>query len=71
MKIFIYFIVTLLISAGCLLGATNARNPLPLFGVAFGIWVLFYWRYRMHTKKEAASRAREQLFENYMRSRMR
>jgi hypothetical protein len=71
MKIFFFFILTLLISAGCLLGAMNAGNPFPLFSVAFGIWALFCWRYRMHTKKEAARRAREQLFENYMRSKMR
>lgn len=68
MKTILYFIGTLLISAGCLLGAMNIKNPFPLFAVAFGIWVLFIWRYHWHAKKKAARRSREQLFENYMRS---
>ncbi|WP_259065039.1 hypothetical protein HDF24_00385 [Mucilaginibacter sp. X4EP1] len=71
MKTFCYFIITLLISAGFLLGAMNTPNPFPLFTVAFGIWVIFIWRYTVRTKKQAAKRAREQLFEQYMRSRTR
>lgn len=68
MKTILYFIVTLLISAGCLLGAMNMKNPFPLFSVAFGIWALFICSYRLRTKKDAARRSREQLFENYMRA---
>ena len=68
MKTVCYFIITLLISAGCLLGAMNMKNPFPLFGIAFGIWALFIWCYHLRAKKEAGRRSREQLFENYMRS---
>jgi hypothetical protein len=68
MKTFVSFIITLLISTGCLLGAMNMRNPFPLFGVAFGIWGVFIWRYNCRAKKQAERRSREQLFENYMRS---
>jgi hypothetical protein len=68
MKTFCYFIITLLISAGCLLGAMNMKTPFPLFGIAFGIWALFIWSYHLRAKKETARRSREQLFENYMRS---
>ena len=71
MKTILYFIVTLLISAGCLLGAMNMKNPFPLFVVAFGIWVLFILGYHLHAKKKAARRSREQLFENYMRANFR
>ena len=68
MKTTLYFILTLLISAGALLGAMNMKNPFPLFAVAFGIWALFIWLYHKRAKKEAARRSREQLFENYMRT---
>jgi hypothetical protein len=68
MKTFVYFIITCLISTGALLGATHARNPFPAFGIAFGIWALFLWGYNRRAKKAAQKRHREQLFENYMRS---
>jgi len=71
MKTTLYFILTLLISAGALFGAMNRRNPFPLFAVAFGVWVLFIWLYNKRAKKEAARRSREQLFENYMRANLR
>jgi hypothetical protein len=52
MKTFVSFIITLLISTGCLLGAMNMRNPFPLFGVAFGIWGVFIWRCNRRAKKK-------------------
>jgi hypothetical protein len=71
MKTAFYFIVTCLVSTGALLGALNAKNPFPAFAVAFGIWALFLWGYNDRSKKEAQKRSREQLFENYMRSKYR
>jgi len=71
MKTAIYFIITCFISTGALLGATNAKNPFPLFGIAFGIWALFLWGYNRRSKKEAERRNRERLFEEYMREQLR
>ncbi|TSJ39700.1 hypothetical protein FO440_18350 [Mucilaginibacter corticis] len=69
MKTFIYFILTTLISTGALLGALNLPNPFPAFAIAFGIWILFFWCWQRRSQKQAAKRALEQRFENYMRSR--
>jgi hypothetical protein len=71
MKTAIYFIITCFISTGALLGATNAKNPFPLFGIAFGIWALFLWGYNMRSKKNAERRNQEMFFEDYMRDRLR
>ncbi len=71
MKTAFYFIVTCLISTGALLGALHTKNPFPAFAVSFGIWALFLWGYNKRSKKEAQKRSREQLFENYMRSKYR
>jgi len=71
MKTAVYFIITLIISAGALLGALNMKNPFPLFAVAFAIWGLFLWAYNRRSKKEAQKRSQEQLFENYMRANLR
>jgi len=71
MKTVIYFIITCFISTGALLGATNAKNPFPLFGIAFGIWVLFIWGYNKRSKKNAVRRNQERFFEDYMRDRQR
>ena len=71
MKTALYFIITCFISTGALLGATNAKNPFPLFGIAFGIWALFLWGYNRRSKKEAERRNRERLFEEYMREQLR
>ena len=71
MKTAIYFIITCFISTGALLGATNAKNPFPAFGIAFGIWILFLWGYNRRSKKEAERRNRERLFEEYMREQLR
>ncbi|WP_259065016.1 hypothetical protein HDF24_00300 [Mucilaginibacter sp. X4EP1] len=71
MKTALYFIITCFISTGALLGATNAKNPFPLFGIAFGIWVLFIWGYTRRSKIEAEKRSRERRFEEHMRDRLR
>jgi hypothetical protein len=71
MKTFIYFVFTCFISTGALFGAMNAHNPFPAFAVAFGIWALFLWGYNKRSKAKSEKRAREQLFENYMRSKSR
>jgi hypothetical protein len=71
MKTAIYFIFTCFISTGALLGATNAKNPFLLFGIAFGIWVLFLWGYNRRSKREAERRSRERLFEEYLRQQLR
>ena len=71
MKTFIYFVFSCFISVGALFGAMHAANPFPAFGIAFGVWVLFIWGYNKRSKKEAEKRAREQLFEDYMRSKFR
>jgi hypothetical protein len=71
MKTFVYFIITCFISTGALLGATNAKNPFPLFAIAFGIWGVFLWGYNRRSKKEAERRNKEKLFEQFMRDRFR
>jgi hypothetical protein len=70
MKTVIYFVITLCISCGCMIAATNTKNPLPLFIAAFGIWVPFFWGWHRRLKKEADRRANERLFEEYMRSKI-
>ncbi|MEO7213891.1 hypothetical protein ABIB62_004544 [Mucilaginibacter sp. UYP25] len=71
MKTFIYFIGTCFISTGALLGALNAKNPFPAFGIAFGLWALFFWGWNRRIKKAEEIRNRERLFEEYLRSMMR
>ena len=71
MKTVIYFILTLFISTGAFLAATNLKNPWPPFIVAFGIWALFFWGWNRRIKKQAERRSREQLFAEYMRSKLR
>lgn len=71
MKTLIYFIFTCCISTGALLGALHAKNPYPAFAIAFGVWALFAWGYNKRAKKEAEKRYREQLFEEYMRDKIR
>lgn len=68
MKTFIYFIATCLISTFALFGALSLKNPFPCFAVAFGIWAIFLWGWSRRSKKEAARRLRERIFEEYMRS---
>jgi hypothetical protein len=57
MKTVIYFIGTCFISTGALLGALNAKNPFPLFLIAFGVWALFLWGYDKRNKKMVRRRA--------------
>ena len=71
MKTFVYFIGSCFISTFAFFGALSMANPWPCFAVAFGVWALFLWGYNRRTKREAARRSREQLFENYMRSTLR
>ncbi|MGZ3943318.1 MAG: hypothetical protein ACXVJB_00175 [Mucilaginibacter sp.] len=68
MKTFIYFILTLCISCGCLIAATNTKAPFFLFGAAFAIWVLFFWCWHRRLKREAMQRSREQQFRDYQRT---
>lgn len=70
MKTTIYFIGTCFISTGAFMAALNLKNPFPAFGVAFGIWALFIWGYNRRSKKAAAKRFQEQMFNDYSRSKM-
>ncbi|MBD1385849.1 hypothetical protein IDJ75_11210 [Mucilaginibacter rigui] len=71
MKTTAYFIATCFISTFAFFGALGAKNPFPLFAVAFGIWALFLWGYSRRSKKDAAKRFQERLFNDYMRSKTR
>jgi len=71
MKTTFYLIATCFISTFAFFGALGAKNPFPLFAVAFGIWALFIWGYNRRSKKEAARRFNEHMFNEYMRSKMR
>jgi hypothetical protein len=71
MKTALYFIITCFISTGALLGALNAKNPFPEFGIAFGIWAWFVWGYNRRSKKEAERLDRERMFEEYLRQQLR
>jgi hypothetical protein len=70
MKIAIYFVITLCISCGCMIAATNVKSPYALFTIAFGTWVLFFWGWNRRLKKQAERRYQEQLFADYMRSKI-
>lgn len=69
MKTIIYFILSTCVSTGALFAATNMKDPIPAFIVAFGIWPFFFWSWHRRMKKRAERRANEQLFKDYMRSR--
>jgi len=69
MRTIFYFIITCLISTGTLFAALNAKNPLPGYAVAFGLWAFFLWGYNKRSRKKAEKRHRKKLFEQYMRSR--
>jgi hypothetical protein len=68
MKTIFYLIGTCLISTLAFFGALSMKNPFPCFGVAFGIWALFLWGWNRRSKRQAAKRSRERMFEDYMRS---
>ncbi len=71
MKTAFYLICTCLISTFAFFGALGQKNPFPCFAVAFGIWALFLWGYSRRSKREAAKRLRERMFEDYMRATLR
>jgi len=71
MKTAFYLIATCFISTFAFFGALAAKNPFPCFGVAFGIWALFFWGASRRSKKEAAKRFHEHMFNEYMRSKTR
>lgn len=71
MKIAFFFIATCFISTFALFGALGAKNPFPLFGVAFGIWALFLWGCSRRSKREASKRFHERMFSEYQRSKTR
>ena len=71
MKTTIYFIITCCISTGAFMAATNMKFPFPAFIVAFGIWAVFFWGWNRRSKKQAERRSQEQLFADYMRSKIR
>jgi hypothetical protein len=71
MKTTFFFIATCFISTFAFFGALGAKNPFPLFGVAFGIWVLFIWGCSRRSKRETARRFHERMFTDYQRSKTR
>ncbi|MDE0561932.1 hypothetical protein OU792_18185 [Algoriphagus sp. NF] len=48
----IKFLGTIFISFIAMIGALGAENPLPLFAVAWGIWILYILNLRTKRKKE-------------------
>lgn len=71
MKTGLYFVATCFISTFAFWGALSMQNPFPCFAVAFGIWALFFWGWNRRMKKQTERRSREQLFAEYMRSKIR
>ena len=71
MKTALYLIITCFISTGAMFGALGAKNPFPLFGIAFGIWALFIWGVVQRERESANRKGRERLFQEYMRSQLR
>ncbi|WP_158288535.1 hypothetical protein [Mucilaginibacter psychrotolerans] len=67
----ILFLTCSVISTFAMFGALAAKNPFPCFGVAFGIWVLFFWIVSRRNKREAERRLNERMFNEYMRSKTR
>jgi len=69
MKTTLHFLFTCLVSFFALCGALGAKeNPWPGFAVAFGIWIIFFWRVSIRNKREAERRQYEQyMFTEYMR----
>ncbi|MGY3055505.1 hypothetical protein ACVWYG_003726 [Pedobacter sp. UYEF25] len=70
MKTAFYLVVTCFISTGAMFGALGAKNPSPLFGIAFGIWALFIWGVARREKESANRKGRERLFQEYMRNQL-
>ena len=70
MKNAFYLIATCFISTFAFFGALGAKNPFPCFAIAFGVWALFLYGYNKRSKKEAAKRFNEHMFNEYMRSKM-
>jgi Flp pilus assembly protein TadB len=68
MKTAIYFILTLCISCGCLIAATNTKSPWILFIAGFCIWILFFWGWNRRLKKDARRRQMERQFNDFMRT---
>jgi len=70
MRTIIHFLFTCFISTGAFLAALNARYPLPLYIVGFGIWALFIWRQSKRNKRKMLKRRMEEEFRNFMRSKL-
>jgi hypothetical protein len=48
----IKFLGTVFISFIAMIGALGAENPLPLFAVAWGVWIIYLVSLRSRRKKE-------------------
>ncbi|RFZ91066.1 hypothetical protein D0C36_19175 [Mucilaginibacter conchicola] len=65
------FLTCSVISTFAFWGALAAKNPFPCFGIAFGIWVLFFVIASRRNKREAEKRYHERMFNEYMRAKER
>lgn len=71
MKTTLFFLFTTFISIACLETALDAKHPLLLYAIGFGIWGLFAWGMSRRIKKKAERRMHEQQFQDFMRQQSR
>lgn len=68
MKTLTYLIFTSFISIGALFAAMNMEHfKVFPFGVAFGIWALFFWGLNKRWKKAEDRKLKERMFADHMR----
>ena len=72
MKTFLHLIATFFISTLALWGTLGKGKPWPCYGVVLGVWLLFFWRYKIRLRREAYRKQFEQqVFRDYTRARAR
>ena len=70
MRMILYFLFACFVSTACLIAALGAKQPMLLYCVGFGVWLLFLWRLNRRHKRATVKQNGEQLFRDYMRSQL-
>jgi hypothetical protein len=66
MTVFGKFLVTVIVSFFCMIGALGAKYPTPLIGLAILSWVLFVWSMSPGTAKRE-KREQQKMFEEFIK----
>jgi hypothetical protein len=71
MKMIIHLIFTFFISTMCLISALGNRYGWILYVITFAAWTRFFWTVYKRLKRKNERAAQEELFQEYMRSKIR